>query len=79
MATSTVGESACAPAGAPFDCRMNAATLTYSSWLNPPGRVGGIVSCMNDSSSRVVLRPQPPMNSVPASGAASPDPLRSGR
>ena len=52
--------------------------LRYSSWLSAPGRVGGIVSCMNDRNSRVVRRPQASMNSEPASGAASPLPLRSG-
>ena len=57
---------------------MNAATFAYSSGLSAPGRAGGMVSCMNESSSRVERRPHESMNSEPASWAASPWPLRSG-
>ena len=70
--------SACVPAGAPLNCRMNAVMLRYSASARL-GFPGGIVAAMYSSRSLVVRLPQVVMKFAPASGGASFWPPSAGR
>src|SRR4029077_14770791 len=77
IGTAVVAVNACAPAAAPFACRMNAVTARYCSALNDSA-VGGIVDWMNSKRSRVERDRHVFMKLLPASCGASFRPARSG-